>query len=161
MGTTALASSSPRATGTSAAFTGLAITALHAGLVAALLVATGPSCRDLCLSQADERGPLSVWLISASSALSHPGADGTHDGVSDLLCAHAFEVDERGNLYQIGPPSEAFLHSLPSGSDGNFPRIGITCPSPMRPPTPFWSKLEPRPRSDQSTWEPQDPNHPL
>ncbi len=126
-----------------AIFGALAIGALHASAVAGLLAAATPAWRPA----AGERSPLGVFLIPMPAVAADREPSSAFGASQSPLCTLTYEMDERGNLYEPGPPSRAFLRSLPAGSDGYFPVVSLLC-RPMA----VWSKQTPGQRVDEPVW---------
>jgi len=108
-----------------------------AGLVAALAPVPGPA--------AARGGALEVWLLPVPAVARPDGRPGYLPGVPPpRLCSMTVEIDEHGVVWDNGPPSPAFLRSLPAGSDGHFPRVALLCTG-LRP----WPKRWARPPGAQ------------
>lgn len=112
----------------------LVIGLLHAGAVAGLLAAATPAWRPAT----GERSPFGVFLIPMPAVTSDREPSAMAEPKRSSLCTRTVEIDERGALYEVGPPSRVFLRSLPAGSDGDFPVISVLC-RPMF----LWSKQMP------------------
>ena len=126
-----------------AVFGALAIGALHATAVVGLLAAATPAWRPAT----GERSPFGVFLIPMPAVASDREPSSAFDASPSPPCTRTYEIDEHGNLYDPGPPSRAFLRSLPAGSDGHFPEIGMLCRA-----MPVWSKQAPGQRVDEPVW---------
>jgi hypothetical protein len=117
----------------------LAIAAVHVAIVTTLAAAAAPRGTD----------DASVAWLTPLGTQNPPDSGIAHrpsPSTKAAFCATFYEIDLQGRLYEPGPPSAAFLATLPPGSDGVFPEIGFLCPGPLRPADPppvVWSKLRP------------------
>ncbi len=125
----------------------LAIAALHAAIVTTLATAAAPTCGACTLPRAADDTAV-AWLVPLGTQ-DPPDSGVEHQrtrNANAALCATYYEIDLQGRLYEPGPPSPAFLATLPPGSDGLFPQIGFLCRGPLMPPDPppvVWSKQRP------------------
>jgi hypothetical protein len=131
----------------SSALAAVAVVALHASLVPALAVAVTPRS-DL---SPDRRSPADspvIWLVPFGTESSRGSGLRHAVTASPAPCGDPYEVDLQGQVYEIGPPSQALLASLKSTSDEVFAPIALLCelttaPMPPRPPRSVLSKQVP------------------